>query len=298
MDFMKITLENSVHYYAESFVHGHLVIATDTPKMCENVAINLLGKASVQWSTEEDLGFVKLTRTYTNRAVYVNARVLLWSKDRHPTGEMEAGEHNFPFQFRLPQGSPPTYESDYANVRYELEAKFTPKTQERNFTRYTVKQMLVVRAREETLRFYMTPKTAEIFKVVGFSWMNLGSVTLSVTLACTGYASGKSIPISVSVNNQSSRRLRVCAALKRKETISSSNHQSLSTSNIAIVSGPSVPAREAAFSDNLILDIPHDVYSTIKECTCRFINVEYFVAVKIKIPWSINKSVKIPIVIS
>lgn len=128
--------------------------------------------------------------------------------------------------------------------------------------------------------------------------MNLGSITIAVTVPYTGFSAGQSIPINVNINNQSARRIRIHAALKRQDTVFSSGHQKVTMSKLARVRGPEVPAGQSMSFENICLDIPSGVYPTIKAHMCPFISVEYFLAVKIKIPWSINKTAKIPVVIA
>lgn len=297
---MKVTVSNADHCYAGSCVSGEVFVKTDKPKKCKSIVISLLGSSHVRWQEVEQIGNVIRTTTYTNGATYINSEVELWTKDDHPTGELAVGEHHLPFQFQLPQNCPPSFGGTFGQVRYVFEVKLTPDkfVLKKLFGVVTVKSRLLVGARADILQLYRTPETIDTVKMVGFSWMNFGSIQITVAVPYTGFSAGQSIPISANINNQSARRLRMRAALERQDTVFSSGHQKAVKSRLAKVRGPEVPARETRSFENIRLDIPYGIYPTIKANACPFISVEYVLVVKVKIPWSINRTVRIPVVIA
>lgn len=294
MVLLKINVYNA-HHYPGSNVCGEVLVTMDKPKKCENLIVNLLGRANVRWKKEEHYGNVRKTTTYTNQATYIDDQVLVWSQEECPTGELTAGEHHFPFQFQLPQSCPPSFEGRYGQVRYEFEARLTPHGWRKIIGGHTVKASLFVGARAEILRVYGRPETAETTKSVGLSCFNLGSITCSVTLPHTGFSAGQTIPITASINNQTSRTLRIQAIIYRQDIFFSSGIQKMVDTKVVQKLGPRIQPRETASFDNITLDIPRKIYPTIKSCSC--ISVEYVLAVKIKIPWSLNRTLRIPIMI-
>lgn len=98
-------------------------------------------------------------------ATYVDDQVVVWSKEDHPTGELQAGEHHFPFQFQLPPNCPPSFEGRFGQVRYEVEARLTPSNWRKFVGGHTTRASLCLEARAEILRLYRAPDTAETFKL-------------------------------------------------------------------------------------------------------------------------------------
>lgn len=152
---VKVSISNA-HCYAGSCVSGEVIVMTDKPKNCKSIAINLLGSSHVRWQEVQQIGNVTRTTTYTNGATYIDSEVEVWTKDNHPTGKLEVGEHHFPFQFELPRNCPPSFEGIFGHVRYEFTVKIKPdKYSLKNlFSISITKSRLIVEARADILRLY------------------------------------------------------------------------------------------------------------------------------------------------
>jgi hypothetical protein len=272
-------------------VCGEVVATIAKLKSCEKIVVSFLGRANVCWVEEEYFYYFKRIRTYRNQVTYVRDQAVLWSKEA--SCELTIGEHHFPFRFQLPQRCPPSFEGSVGSIKYALEAQVTSKER---FQPCNASLYVKVKAGPGILRLYRQPDTAETVKSVGPCCVNLGSITCSVTLPRTGFSNGQTIPISASINNQTSRVLKIKAAIYRKDTFHSSGQRVVDKTKVTKILGPRIQPMQAASFDDITIDIPHDIYPTIKSCSC--ISVEYILAVKIVIPWSFNRTVKMPIVIS
>lgn len=295
MVFMQINV-NSSHHYPGSTISGEVFVKMDKTQKCDSIIVNFLGRANARWVDEERIGNVRKRTTYINNATYVDNQALVWTNVGHPTGKLEAGEHHFPFQFQLPSICPPSFQGRFGHVRYEFQASLTPSGLRKLIGGHTTRVPLHVESSAGMLGPYRSPKTAEIVKTAELFFIDLGRIRCCVTLPHTGFSAGESIPISVKVNNQTSRRLRLQATLKRKDTFLCPGHQKVVWTKLTKVLGPRVAAREAAASENVDLAIPSSLYPTIKTCSC--VSVEYEVTVKVKIPLIYNETVRIPVVIT
>lgn len=289
MGILKIRVDGACHYPG-SDVRGEVLINVrgSKPKQCENIAISFMGGATVSWKRD---GYA-----YTSKATYINSYAVIWIRECFPTGELPAGEHRFPFEFHLPLNCPPSFLGTWGGINYEIEAKMTQSGWSKILGNHAVTAPISVKPGPEILRFYQEPKIAETIKNVGFFCFNSGSITCAVTLLHTGFSAGQHIPINVHINNQTSRKLRIHAALRRQDIFISSGLQNIVCKTVAWTWGPRIEAREAVLCENIVLKIPKGIYPTIRNCAC--ISVEYELVIKIKIPWSCNKTLQMPIVIA
>ena len=236
---------------------------------------------------------------YSNEDTFVHVQATLWKAENSPTGDLPIGEHYFPFTFQLPQNSISSFEGRFGQIRYELAAKIV-QSGFLKFNHASGKALLNLKGTAPTpdiLRRHSEPATVNKTKQLQFLFFKFGSISATANVSHTGFSPGETLPISVNISNQSSRQVRVASILHRREifTAAGGKKRAWLHRTALTLSSPIMPGMVTNYEDRNLI-IPTDTVTTIRECSC--ISVEYMLDVIIKIPWSSNKKLRLPIVIA
>ena len=298
---IKIILYNQVdHYFPGSEVSGAVVVTTDKPKEYSSIVVKLFGRADVHWTEERGSGEDRTTESFTNQDTYIKQRLVLWSRETAPLGELPIGEHTFPFQYQLPEDIPrsfessPTFEGSRGKIRYEIRAKIVQdhllKINHRASTFLAVREQLDLRG------LCMEPQTFDKASQVNCLCFNFGSMNMMCNMPCTGFSPGDTIPISVHIENLTTKNIRVRAVLQRQEVYTSySGRTNRPIIQCSVTTSPQIRAGEITSFEGRSLQIHPEVSETLRSCSC--ISVEYAVVVTAIVPLALNVSMMIPIVI-
>ena len=268
-------------------VEGKLVVTVDKPKKYQKISVKLWGRAKVHWQEGEN-------SHHRNLVVYVENKTIVWTVEDSPTGELPAGEHHFPFSFQLPHDTPPSFECRFGGVRYSLQAKVNH--QEMMKLSHTTDLDLNVTPESDVLSPYQEPKVVEKSERAKFLCMDFGSISASASIPRTGFSPGEAIPISISVDNQSSKSICVLSTVKRVEKY----HSSKETTKLVYGSAakaarvPVQPGQITSYEESSLV-LP-EVAMTVRNVSC--INIEYFLAVEICIPWASNFMLVTPLIVA
>lgn len=277
------------------------VIVDNNPRRIERIHVKVTGMAQANWSVRQQDYNANNTTTVTTTLygswdTYINYQKVLWSRDSYPpTSDLPVGKTDFDFDFMLPRSCPPSFEGSFGYIRYEVEARVFRSGLREVFLKSAVKAPISVRRKRSDL-LYRVPQTGEIIKRVGFDCCSFGSVTAMVTVPYTGFTPGDPIPLTVNVHNQSTRNIRVVGLLKRVDTFHAAGYKKQKSKNVAKLVGPQIPAGETTSFETRGLIIGADFPTTIRSCRC--IDVEYYLVVKVAVPWSFSKQWKIPVTIA
>lgn len=289
---------DTIHHSPGSTIQGKLMVSVDKPKKYHSIIVTLWGAATVSWQVNRD----KHTITLSNLKMYTHQQSLVWKALDSPTGKLPIGEHHFPFGFQLPQDIPPSFKGQHGKVSYTVAAWImeTGGLIRSNRPKHAIETFLIVkdeRPRPDIMRLYREPATVDKTKTLKFLFFKSGSISATVTLPRTGFSPGETIPISISVNNQSSRQIHVASILQRVDAFTESRGTCMVKSNLIAetLSSPIMPGTNASYEDRN-LRVPSGAYKTMRSCSC--ISVKYVVIVIIRIPWSFNKILKLPVVIA
>ncbi len=297
---IKLILESSDHCPG-AIVHGRLMVSVDKPKKYNNIVVKLWGGAEVHWT--ETRGRLENRRTvhYRNAVTYIDVQAIVWEPEDSPTRDLPAGEHCFPFSFQLPVNTLSSFEGACGQVRYKVEARVLQSGVINSIlkSKHVVKADLAVKGGTPTdsLGVYNEPKAVDDSRRLNFLCFKFGSISARVSVPRTGFSPGETIPVTVSVSNQSSRELRVASALHRGDTFTAKGGKRklvispISRAAISIVRPGMVTSYEETS-----LTIPTNVQVTMRNCS--IISVEYILAAKVFIPRCSNVVLKIPVVIA
>ena len=289
---IKITFDNADDFYVGCLVKGRVLVTVSNPQKYSTISIDLMGGAEVDWSESQQTGLGRTKRvTHSNSVTYINAQKILWTKEYSPTDDLPVGSHAFPFEFQLPQDLPPTFEGAHGQMKYEFHV-----TAARSGLNRIARACLNVKDRTDLLRLHREPRSLDTDKNVSFFWHNVGTVIATCSVPRTGFSPGEIIPVNMHIVNQTSRTIHVSASLYRKESYITPDKVKVEEKQVAKVVSPQIRAGQLMPFHSNDLVIPKDAATTLRNCSC--IEVEYDVVLKIVIPWSHNRTLHVPVVIT
>lgn len=287
---LKIVLD-STNYFLGSTVQGKLLVSVDKPKKYHSISVKFWGEAKVQWQENSN--------TYRNSKVYANNQVTVWKLENSFAGELPAGQRYFPFSFQLPHDTPPSSEHSCGHVRYTIEAKIFQRGVLNSMTKsnHIARSVLNVMDPSDVLSRYREPVTLERSQSLNFICFKFGCVSAKVSVPRTGFFPGEVVPATINLNNQSSRRIRVITTMIKIERFTSrQGRKKVLTDTIARTDSSSInPRLNFSYEDRSLIFPP---YTPASLSSCSFISVEYFLVIRVIIPWSFNLLLKMPLVVA
>ncbi|XP_054858998.1 arrestin domain-containing protein 4 isoform X1 [Eublepharis macularius] len=205
---------------------------------------------------------------------------------------LEAGKHEFPFSFQLPQQPLATsftgkYGSIHYCVRATLERPVAPdQTVKREFQ--------VINHIDVNSPSLLTPVIQSQEKMVGCWFFTSGPVSLSAKIERKGYCNGEAIPIYAEIENCSSRLIVPKAAIFQTQTYLASGKTKTFRQMVANVRGNHVASGSTDTWNGKTLKIPPVTPSILD---CCIIRVEYSLAVYVHIPGAKKLMLELPLVI-
>lgn len=179
-------------------------VIDDTITSARDLTVSVLGEAQNAWVSKTS------DKIYESSEKYLNQGVALIDQ---PT-EFSAGQHEFAFEFDLPQTLASSYESEYGRIRYIIHASFylnsevAPSLVGRSDA-YVERQFGVV-SRLCLSAFPATQQPVEAIDATDYSCccLPLGSVRAVITIPKNGFATNEAIPINAVVFNGTRKKIK------------------------------------------------------------------------------------------
>ena len=259
--------------------------------------MRLYGHAHVHWTETRTTGTGNNQRTetisYTSNETYVEQTAVLWSSQQTPHGMIGPGYYRFQFQFTIPPHCPASFQGTYGYIRYHVLGRIG--TGLFRFDRRINVPIQVSQIIDINQAQYLTPIRQAKHKQVGCLCCASGDIEFTVQAPRTGFCiNGDSIPLSVTVENGSGRSITMRAEINKVITFYARGSRRFSHNTVALVGSEIIlPHTTEAWNVDRFL-VPM-VEPTI--LTSRIINVQYTLKVYAVIPYSINPSITVPIVL-
>lgn len=210
----------------------------------------------------------------------------LTSKDRYE--RLPAGDHAFPFEYRLPVELPPDFESGGASrIAYEITASVDLPVK----FDLTVTRRLTIHAPPAGDAPLPVSRSGE----KSFLFGGDEHVRVSAALERDAFHPGDPLRCRVEIDNPGDRRIdAVLLDLKRVLQLSTGS-ATRTVEEPERLAAKNLRESPAARRRSVVLDamLPDDLYATID--AARFVRVEYAVVVRLDLPWAVDLSVEIPI---
>jgi hypothetical protein len=273
-------------------VSGLLHFILKETKSYKYVEIGLYGGAEVKWSEQRGSGEHSHTVTFQEKETYVSEARILWSSDRSHDGKIGPGTYNLPFEFVIPPNCLGSFQGSVGSISYALSGVIgTVGTFHRN---HRIKAVIQVRKIVDiNIPRLQIPVHQSKKKHVGF--FRFGSdIKFTVSLSRTGFCIGQNLPLTISVVNGSSRRIKMRASIRRYTVYHAQGHTKYDFTKIlaSVITQEIAPhSQQTGMTiENLIIPMVEPSFTE-----SRIIKMQYYLKVTAVIPWARNSSVKLPI---
>ncbi|XP_029469976.1 arrestin domain-containing protein 2 isoform X2 [Rhinatrema bivittatum] len=271
-------------------VSGQVLLELSQSMKVTALEVCARGLATVHWLESKNVGMNTVYSDYTAYESYLRKRQHLIRDNGAPT-VLQAGRHEFPFSFQLPETLVTSFEGKHGSVRYWIKAKLhrpwsTVKKAKREFT--------VIEHIDINTPALLAPQAGTKEKTARAWYCNLGQVSLSVKIDRKGYTPGEVIPIFAEVDNCTTRVVVPKAAILQTQTFIARGTMKQKKSVVATLAGDSVAAGKRELWHGRALKIP-PLGPSITQC--RIIRVEYALKVCVDIPGTSKLLLELPLVI-
>ncbi|XP_029649169.1 arrestin domain-containing protein 1 [Octopus sinensis] len=190
-----INLEHDIdeHYQYQpgEILRGSIQLSLSSPTLLRTIMISVLGEGRVCWEDNQQ----------QNQAseIYMDASKLIMDMKNTEPLSLNAGPHNFPFDYQLPYNLPSSFIGKYGNVTYVLKAIISgDRVGETNITS---EPFLIVRPLPLSAAL-LKPKNITHQKKA-WKGCTFGKILMDVTIKKSGLVPGEDILIDADITNRS-----------------------------------------------------------------------------------------------
>jgi len=285
-------------YTTGSEVTGQVVITATEQVNFDQIIVTLKGEGRVYPSHYgKILSYVrglKYAGHHHGEVYCAKSTILLDNRNQLARQTLPAGEHRFPFRFRLTGSRLPTsFKGSLGYISYFVGAKVVRSSSKKDIVASV--EIPFVETVDINCDQLLKPVCIEGKKTVYNLHGASSPSTLRVKLDRSGFCIGERIPIQADIQNGSGRNVTLQAKLVRKSQFGAADHQVDCTSEVLkTVSGPQIaPADSFQWnSDSLVVPATDPTIAT-----CSYISVFYVLKVFVVIPQARNCTITIPITI-
>ncbi|XP_062614117.1 arrestin domain-containing protein 3-like [Saccostrea cucullata] len=198
-------------YYAGQNVQGYLNVEVDKPLNLQCIRVYVKGEAFVHWTDQRMRGPAPLrtpgTRHHSAHEEYFDftTTVLGSNENDAPKLTLLRGNYCYPFQFQLPQNLPSSFEGEYGHVRYTIKGTIE---KPKRFTHVTKTAFSVIGPLDlNTFPQIESPTGMTLTKNLCCLCCTSGPISAFLSLPRRGYVPGDIIPVTVELENLSSRKI-------------------------------------------------------------------------------------------
>lgn len=192
--FQKNSRSKTILLFMRSHYHFHL--------FCSGLYLNVYGAAKCHWTEAAGDG-QKLNTTihYKGKDVYLNTKTYLFGSEDGNAIEKASGIHKYHFTCLLPAQLPASFEASHGNICYNIEAVLDIPW---GFNKYFKLHFALLRHDDlNSLPELAIPSISEEIKQFCCCFCLSDPLIMTVTLPCSGFTPGQSIPIKISYSNKS-----------------------------------------------------------------------------------------------
>ncbi|XP_063016993.1 arrestin domain-containing protein 2 isoform X2 [Melospiza melodia melodia] len=287
---LEVQLEQGRAHGGGERLHGRVQLELSGALRVRALEVCARGLATVHWLESQSIGLNIVYRDYTACQTFLYRRRQLI----HDNGEatvLQAGKHEFPFTFQLPETLATSFEGKHGSVRYWVKAKLhrpwsTVKKAKKEFT--------VIEPIDINTPALLAPQAGAKEKLARAWYCNRGQVSVTAKIDRKGYTPGEVIPIFAEIDNCTSRAVVPKAAIIQTQTFIARGTKKQKKSVVTSITGDPIPAGKREVWHGRALKIPPVGPSILQ---CRIIQVEYSLKVCVDIPGTSKLLLELPLVI-
>ncbi|XP_014808352.1 PREDICTED: arrestin domain-containing protein 2 isoform X2 [Calidris pugnax] len=277
-------------YGRGELLHGRVQLELRGALRLRALEVCARGRAAVHWLESRSVGLNTIYRDYTAYQTFLYRRCQL-IPDNGEVTVLQAGRHEFPFTFQLPETLATSFEGKHGSVRYWVKAKLhrpwsTVKKVKKEFT--------VIEPIDINTPALLAPQAGAKEKLARAWYCNRGQVSVTAKIDRKGYTPGEVIPIFAEIDNCTSRAVVPKAAIIQTQTFIARGTKKQKKSVVTSIVGDSIAAGKREVWHGRALKIPPVGPSILQ---CRIIQVEYSLKVCVDIPGTSKLLLELPLVI-
>uniref|UniRef100_A0A8B9BGQ3 Arrestin domain containing 2 n=1 Tax=Anser brachyrhynchus TaxID=132585 RepID=A0A8B9BGQ3_9AVES len=277
-------------YGSGELLHGRVRLELRGALRLRALEVCARGRASVHWLESHSVGLNTVYHDYTAFQTFLYRRCQL-IPDNGEVTVLQAGRHEFPFTFQLPETLATSFEGKHGSVRYWVKAKLhrpwsTVKKVKKEFT--------VIEPIDINTPALLAPQAGAKEKLARAWYCNRGQVSVTAKIDRKGYTPGEVIPIFAEIDNCTSRAVVPKAAIIQTQTFIARGTKKQKKSVVTSIVGDSIAAGKREVWHGRALKIPPVGPSILQ---CRIIQVEYSLKVCVDIPGTSKLLLELPLVI-
>ncbi|XP_009282299.1 arrestin domain-containing protein 2 isoform X2 [Aptenodytes patagonicus] len=277
-------------YGSGELLHGRVQLELRGALRLRALEVYACGHATVHWLESRSVGLNTVYCDYTANQTFLYRRCQL-IPDNGEVTVLQAGRHEFPFTFQLPETLATSFEGKHGSVRYWVKAKLhrpwsTVKKVKKEFT--------VIEPIDINTPALLAPQAGAKEKLARAWYCNRGQVSVTAKIDRKGYTPGEVIPIFAEIDNCTSRAVVPKAAIIQTQTFIARGTKKQKKSVVTSIVGDSIAAGKREVWHGRALKIPPVGPSILQ---CRIIQVEYSLKVCVDIPGTSKLLLELPLVI-
>ncbi|XP_028672512.1 arrestin domain-containing protein 2 isoform X2 [Erpetoichthys calabaricus] len=271
---------------------GEVVLELARPIRVRSLSVTVRGDATVHWLENRSVGMNIVYNDYSDSDNYFKKRRHLIREDNNEPKVLQAGRHEFPFSFQLPEDTLVTsFEGKHGSIRYAVKVKLhrpwcTVKKIKQEFT--------VIEPIDINTPALLAPQAGAKEKMARLLYRNIGQVSLTAKIDRKGYTPGEMIPIFAEFYNSTYRSVVPKAFITQTQTFIARGTMKQKKSVVATLNGDTIGAKKRDTWHGRAIKIPPVGPSILQ---CRIIRVEYNLRVCVHVPGTSKLSLELPLVI-
>ncbi|XP_028672511.1 arrestin domain-containing protein 2 isoform X1 [Erpetoichthys calabaricus] len=273
---------------------GRVLLELSRTSRVTSLKLHAVGYAKVHWTESRSAGSSSAyTQNYSDEVDFLNHReTLLQAEDNNEPKVLQAGRHEFPFSFQLPEDTLVTsFEGKHGSIRYAVKVKLhrpwcTVKKIKQEFT--------VIEPIDINTPALLAPQAGAKEKMARLLYRNIGQVSLTAKIDRKGYTPGEMIPIFAEFYNSTYRSVVPKAFITQTQTFIARGTMKQKKSVVATLNGDTIGAKKRDTWHGRAIKIPPVGPSILQ---CRIIRVEYNLRVCVHVPGTSKLSLELPLVI-
>ncbi|CAL1536577.1 unnamed protein product [Lymnaea stagnalis] len=208
-------IDEQYQYQPGEIIRGHINVKLSRPTAIRSINVKVYGEGNVSWKDEEE-------QVFQAKEVYVDAIKAVVDTTHLEPLSLPKGQHDFPFDYILPENIPSSYIGKYGNVTYTMRA--TVAGVKSSDASISSEPFLVLR-RAAIPAAAMQPLTLKKEKRMWAS-CTFGNLYVSVSLDKQGGVPGEDIFLKAEIKNHSRRTVTAMqAALLMNSVFRAQSHQ-------------------------------------------------------------------------
>ncbi|XP_061870819.1 arrestin domain-containing protein 2 isoform X2 [Colius striatus] len=277
-------------YGSGELLRGRVRLELRRPLRLRALEVLARGRAATHWLESRSVGLNVVYHDYTAYQTFLYRRCQL-IPDNGEVTVLQAGKHEFPFTFQLPETLATSFEGKHGSVRYWVKAKLhrpwaTVKKVKKEFT--------VIEPIDINTPALLAPQAGAKEKLARAWYCNRGQVSVTAKIDRKGYTPGEVIPIFAEIDNCTSRAVVPKAAIIQTQTFVARGTKKQKKSVVTTMVGDAIAAGKRDVWHGRALKIPPVGPSILQ---CRIIQVEYSLKVCVDIPGTSKLLLELPLVI-